>query len=214
MMNSRLIGIVGAALLGALVSQSAQAQVAYPDRATLYKTFIVRAMDECTSGFVTVVEPGSISGCVQANSTTDSALTAVGRGILQVRRSRVPVGKKINGSQTVSKIIFRGAGFAPAGTPMGVQLTLRTSNTLGLPSGSKTYEDQTIICGDTAGGSCGNFTSVSPSGRITLRQTLGDCLTANGLSTVPASGNIELLGVELVNCSTGKVAGVPGVLIE
>lgn len=204
MKNGRFVAIVGGALLGAVVVSQAQAQVPYPDRATVYQVKFVRAMDECMGPGVTIVNPGSIAGCTQVNSVTDAGLTAMSQGNLKVSRRR-------NGAY----IRFTGKGFAPAGTPIGIQLTLRTTNRRGLPaSTSKTYEDQTIICGDTIGGSCGNFTNVQSNGRIVLRQSLGDCLTLNGLSQFIGSGNIEIIDSALINCTTGKIAAVPGILQE
>jgi hypothetical protein len=211
MKNGRIFAIVGSALLGTVLmtAESARAQAPYVGKATVYQVKMVRAMDECTGPFITVVNPGGTQGCAQVNVITDTntagGLTAIAQGNLKVSRR--------GGSGRGAYIRFTGKGFAPVGTDVAVQLTLRVTNTLGTPVGSKTYEDTTIICGELIGGSCGNFSTVLSNGQVRLRQSLDDCLAANGLSSARlGEGNIEIVESALINCDTGKVAGRPGIL--
>jgi hypothetical protein len=199
----RIMGITAAGALGAVMvlTQAAQAQAPYPQAARSYKVNFARAMDECTGGFVTVVNPGGVNGCLQANSTTDSDVTGAIKATLKISRGPGQV-----------RLSLRGRGFEPAGTRIGLKVSLRTSNTNGIPPGSKTFEDQTIICGPVNSGTCGHYVASDATGRISARTTLADCLLANGLSDSLASGNIELLDTSLINCDTGNVIAVPGVL--
>lgn len=209
MRTGRILGVVGAAMLGAFVLQSqAQAQVPLVGKATSYRVQFVRAMDECTGPGVTLVKPGNVAGCLQANSTTDSGVT----GMLRANLAVIP-NNKLGGL-----IRFSGNGITPTGTNVGVQITFRSTNSLTIPAAtSKTYEDITVICGDTPGGMCGNSTTVKSNGRVQLRQSLNDCMTANGLNSailVGPGSQIEIRDAALVNCATGKVFGQPGVKLK
>jgi len=207
MRNGRLIGILAIALLGTigLQAQDARAALLYPEKGAKLDVYLVRAMDECTGPGVTIANPGGTEGCLQANSTTDDGVTAMKQAKLKLVRSKKGVKIRLN----VDRI-------SPAPINVGLQMTLRTSSTFGLPAGVKTYEDVTVVCGTFPGGPCGNFsaaaTATNPTANIRYRQTLSECLAANGLSSTLAGGNIEVIDVGLINCSTGKIFAVPGLL--
>jgi len=203
MKNVRFVGIVGGVLFGAgVLAQSAQALPPYPDRATVYQVKFARAMDECASGFVTVVS--GINGCPQANTGTDQGVATFGQANLKVSH---------RGASRGAFIRFSGKGFTGS-DKVGIRMTLRITNTLGAPAGSKTFEDVSVYCGDIPGSACGNYI-YSGSGRPKLRQALDDCLTLNGLNAMRfGAENIEVIDSALINCNNGKVAGTPGILQE
>lgn len=207
MSYTRALGIVtiGALCTVGFQAQRADAALDYPDKAKTYSTRFVRAMDPCTSApGITIVNPGNIKACAQANSTTDSAVTGMREAKLSVVSSR---------TGSTMKLRLRVIALEPAATSVGLRLTLRTSNTLGLPVNTvRTYEDQTVICGEVPGGLCGNATAPSASGKVSLRQDLSECLADNGLSNLVGRGNVEIVDAALINCNTGKVFAVPGVL--
>jgi len=209
MKNGRFAIVAGVAFGALVTAQGAFAAAPYVTRASVYQIKFVRAMDECVGPFITTVNPGSVGGCAQANVVTDNntggGLTGLAQGNLKISR------RKNSGAF----IRMTGKGFAPPGTDIGLQLTLRTTNRRGLPAAtSKTYEDTTVICGSTSGGSCGNYSDVQGNGRIVLRQSLVACLAANGIDDFLGSGNVEIIDSSLINCATGKVVGVPGILQE
>ena len=202
MRNAKVVGMAAAALLALVVAQ-AQAQITgVPVKAKTYSVNFARAFDACTGSFVTVVSPGSVGACTPANSITDSTVAAINTASL-----KIGVNAK-NGP----KLGLKAKGIAPTTTKIGLRLTLRTSNAQGSPTGSKTYQDETVICGDMAGGTCGRFFVVEANGKVSGKETLKDCLDKNNLPETLASGNIELLDAALLNCDTGKVIAVPGLL--
>src|SRR5262249_32966178 len=102
-------------------------------------------------------------------------------------------------------------------TKIGLQLTLRVTNqvTGSPPPPSKTYEDETFICGTTAGTACGHYFAANTDGKIsgkTSKMLLKTCLSDNNLSPALATGNIEVVGAALINCDNGLVFGTPGVV--
>ncbi len=203
----RFVGMAGAAFLVAtLQTQAARAQLApYAHKsAKRYVVTLARAMDECVPGNqVTVVNPGNVGACFQANTDTDS-FTGLKWGFLEIAK---------HGNDT--RIRLNSRGFTPPRQAVGVQLKIRTTNstTSSPPPASKTYEDLDIVCGPwTVGSSCGHYFLTSEFGGILGSQTLSECLAANNLSTAPASGNIELLDAALINCDTGKVIAKAGVI--
>src|SRR5262249_865157 len=144
----RIVEMSAAALLVsvALYTQAAPAaSVALPK---LYQVTFTRAMDPCTSAVITVVNPGSINACAETHVATD---------IPNANWQKAKVKMSISSSKGTS-LSLGGKGFlTPAPTKIGLQLTLRVTNQLGSPAGSKTYQDETIICGTTAGTSCGHY---------------------------------------------------------
>lgn len=209
MRTGRSLGIFGVVALGAIVIlPQAQAQVNQVARATSYRVQLVRAYDECVGPGITIVNPGSVAGCAAANVDTDDEVMNMTRGNLAI----------IPNSRLGAVIRLSANGVSPTTVPVGLQLTFRTTNTLGLPPATtKTYEDVTIICGDTAGTVCGNSTAIKSNGRVQLRTTLADCLAANGLNSNLLAGSqsgIEFVDAGLVNCNTGEIFAVPGVKLK
>ncbi len=201
----RFAGMAGAAVLVSILlgTQAVQAQVPYASRsAKRYVTTLARAMDECVpANQVTVVNPGAVGACPQTNSATDS-LTGLLWGFLEISRE---------GRATRIRLASR--GFTPPKQAISVQLTLRTTNTAGAPTGSKTYQDTTIACGPfTQGSVCGHYFLTSGFGGIIGSQTVEECLAANNLPAALASGNIEIRDVAVINCDTGKPIALPGVV--
>ncbi len=204
MKNGTLVWIVGAALL-ALFAAQAQAQVTgVPAKAKTYNVNFARAFDECVGPFVTVVNPGSVGGCTATNSTTDATVATIDSASL-----KIAVNAK-NGP----KMKLKAKGIAPTTTKIGLVLTLRTTNaaTSTPPPPAKTYQDETIVCGETEGGTCGRFFAVDAKGKVSGNETLKDCLDKNDLPETLASGNIELLDATLINCDTGKDIAKAGLL--
>lgn len=201
MKNGTLVGIAVTALLALFVTQT-WAQVSVPVKAKTYNVNFARAMDECVGPGVTIVSPGNVGACLQANTLTDSTVAKMDTASLKiaVNAKKGPTMK------------LKGKGIAPAGTKIGLQLTLRTTNAAGSPSGAKTYNDETITCGDTDGDVCEHFFTVDTEGKLSGKQTLKDCLDKNDLPETLASGNIELLDAALINCDTGKDIAKAGLL--
>jgi hypothetical protein len=201
-MNSRHLAV--AFVLVSAVTQSSwvEAQAPYAKRATVYDTSLVRAMDECTGPGVTVVNPGAIVGCEQQN--------VFNGGSLDFDAANVKLFRTVDGIYIRMRAI--------TSTAVGLQLRLRTTNEHGLPSGtSKTYEDFTIMCGDSTTGSealvC-PLHSKPFEGRVYLKQRLSDCLAGNGLDPSLGRGNVEVLGAALVSCDSLPVQteAKPGIL--
>jgi hypothetical protein len=207
---SRFVGIMAVTMLasGVLQSQVAQAQIPYAVKAKKYQVDFARGMDECTS--MTVV--GSGNSCPQANSTTDSTVT----GAISARLT-------VNTSGNGVKLRLSGKGFTPGGQRVGVALTLRTTNKTSVTHDSRTYADTPIICGpinDPSPG-CHYYFLSNTNGRISGHMYLSGCFTQ--ADNLPVSnlgsdvgnlstGNIEIVDASLINCDTGDVIAVPGVL--
>lgn len=200
-MNSIRLGIA-VLLFSMAVQGKLEAQVPYAERAVLYYTSLVRAMDECVGPGVTVVNPGAVVGCEQQN--------VFNGGFLDFDAASVKLYRTVDGIYIRMRAITE--------IPISLQLTFRTSNELGLPSGdSKTYEDYTILCGDSTTGSealaC-PLHSKPYKGRVYLKQRLTDCLTANGLNPSLGIGNVEILDAALISCNTlpAYPGAKPGIL--
>jgi hypothetical protein len=207
---SRFVGIMAVTMLasGVLQSQVAQAQIPYAKKANKYAVDMARAMDECTSN--TVV--GSGNTCPQANSTTDSSVTGAIKARLTVYHSGQGV-----------KVRLSGHGFTPGASRIGVKLTLRTTNKSSVTHDSRTYADTPVICGpinDPSPG-CHYYFASNAAGNVSGVMYLGNCFTE--ADNLPVSnlgievgnlntGNIEIVDATLINCSTGDVIAVPGVL--
>lgn len=202
MRNAKLVGMVAAALL-ALVAAHAQAQGTPPQKAKTYSINFARAFDACVGPGVTVVNPGTVGACSQANLVTDGTVTAINTASLKLGVS------KTNGVS----LKLKGKGIVPS-VKVGLQMTLRTTNgsTASPPPASKTYNDETVVCGTTDGDTCGHFFAVDTNGKLLGKETLKDCLDRNDLPDVLASGNIEILSASLINCDTGKAIANAGLL--
>jgi hypothetical protein len=201
MKKGTLVGIGGAALAVAMALQAQMVQA--QTKATIYQTTFVRANDECIPmNAITVVNPGGINACAQTNVVTSSLS---GWSTARLRMTRT--------SNRGANLTLRGTGFlAPAApTKVGLQLVLRTTNNQGAPAGNKTYEDQTIICGTTAGSMCGTYFAAGSDGKFKLnRLLLNDCLTANNLNLTVGTGLVEVVDAALIDCDTGKQFAAPG----
>lgn len=179
----------------------------FPLRAPYYLTWLVRAMDPCTPGGLTVLSGGG-AGCLQANVTTDDGFPGDPSGAT-LKLGRLYV-RAIGG---YGRVTLFGTGFQP-GQRVKVRLSLRTTkknqathHPLGL--NNVTFTDKTIECGNNAFTGCYVATA---GGVIAGSVKLSDCLTSNGDSAVLASGNVQILDSALVNCDNGKVLAVPGIL--
>ncbi len=206
MKTSRVFGMVAVALVaGMAYTPAVQAQLSAA-KAKAFKSDLVRAMDQCvTLNSVTVVSPGAVEACPEMHVITDGTVTGFAATLA------VGKGKDTTTGDVVGSLSIKGKGF-PVGAQLGVQLTIRTTNSSGSPAGSKTYQDETIMCGTTPGGACGNSFTVDVKGKVKGKQTLPDCLTANNLPTALGAGNIEVLDAAVVDCATGLVIAVPGTL--
>src|SRR5262249_1114094 len=209
-----VLATTGMSLCMAHVAFANHAQ--FPINAKKYFTTLVRAMDQCTSGTVSVVGSGPIGGppgttdpaggCIQANTVTDDP-PAPGATFTRAQLAVVR-----NGATFQGKIRTFGFGFVP-GQRIKVQLTLRTTQIVGTtkhPPGSNkrvTFQDVTLQCGVGTGG-C--FTA-RPSGALIGQMSIADCLTQNGVANGVRIGNIEILDAALINCDTNKIFAVPGI---
>src|SRR5262245_54486415 len=178
MKNSRIVQMSAAALLVsvALYTQAAPAaSVALPK---LYQVTFTRAMDPCTGPGVTVVNPGNITACPETHVATDTP---------NANWQKAKLKMSISATKGTS-LSLGGKGFlTPAPTKIGLQLTLRVTNqvTGSPPPPSKTYEDETFICGTTAGTACGHYFAANTDGKIsgkTSKMLLKTCLSDNNLS--------------------------------
>jgi len=213
MRDLRIVGVAAAALLGSVVLYAGSASAAtasFPAKAPQYTVWFARAMDVCSAGsFVTVVNPGGINACAQANTGTDASIT-MEWAKLKVTKA----GKKLasGAHDTTLKILAK--GFSPTSAKVALALTIRTSNSLvasPAPAG-KTYEDVIVYCGPTAGGTCGHYYPVTAAGKINSKTALSTCVTDNGWTENLAAGNIQILNATLMDCDSGKDIGTPGLL--
>jgi len=204
MKNGRLIATAAAALLVSVAPHTQAATIALPK---VYQVTFTRAMDPCTGPGVTVVNPGNITACPETHVTTDAP---------NANWQKAKLKMSISSSKGTS-LSLGGKGFiTPAPTKIGLQLTLRVTNQVtGSPAPpSKTYEDETFICGNTAGTACGHYFATTTDGKIAkpTKILLTTCLSDNNLSPALATGNIEVVGAALINCDNGLVFGTPGVV--
>src|ERR1700687_5028577 len=184
--------------------------VKFPTQARIYGTWIVRAMDKCNVATVSVVNAGDPKGvCIQANSTTDGD-TGTGTTMKFARLIVKRADSTLHGEGLVT--LF-GAGLNPGGR-VKVRLTLRVTKANRAtknPSpgvNNVTFMDTTIDCGNQTAGCF----SVRPNGVVAGKQSVAECLTQNGQAKGLAQENIQVVDASLVNCDTGKVFGVPGII--
>ena len=180
------------------VTPSATAQlVPFPRLAHGLTTWMVRAMEQCTSPTVSVLTPGSPSeGCLQANGTqTDNTVGPMKWAKIYVHNR--------------GRIAVFGKGFT-FGDELQIRLKLRVTrtgvNTLH-PLGSAktvTFADFTVDCPKAP-----DAFNARPNGAVIGSATLAACLDPN---TGLVNGNVEILDVSLVNAVTHKVVAVPGLL--
>jgi hypothetical protein len=111
------------------------------------------------------------------------------------------------------RIRLFGRGFQ-SGQRLKVRLTLRTTRSGVLtkhpPSTNSTvtFSDTTVDC-DNASPNCFVANAI---GVVAGSQSLAGCLTSNGQSAQLAKQNVQIVNAELVNCDTGAVVAVPGIL--
>ena len=108
---------VGLAMLGmvgmVLTASSVFALSQFPFKANRYRAALVRAMDQCSSGAISVVGAGDVPNgdCPQANSTTDDSVAPLGAtmnyGVITVSRT----------ASLLGRVGFFGLGFKP-GNPI------------------------------------------------------------------------------------------------
>ena len=204
MRNLRVVAMGALVIFGSVLLYASGAQAAtasFPEKAPQYTVWFVRAFDECTSG-VTIVNPGSVQACPQTNATTDATNT--------MTFAKLKVSKS---GRTDTQLKIVGKGFSPT-AQIGLQLTLRVSNSLTASPApaTKTYQDETIVCGPVTGGTCGRYFQPISNGKINAKDLLNACLAGNNLSGNLGSGNMEVVDAALIDCTTGKAIGVPGVL--
>src|SRR5262249_12256407 len=119
------IGAVAAALVVVGAQAALAAPAAYPIAARRLSVPFARAMDACIpANSVTVVNPGAVNACPQTNTTTADGAIGMTSASLSVTR-------------TSQKVMMRliGRGFLPSGQQIGLQIVLRTTNTIGPPTG-------------------------------------------------------------------------------
>lgn len=198
-------------LIGARTTHAATAS--FPTKARDFRSWMVRAYDQCSPSGLSITGFGPSNGaCLAANSTTDNQPPADALGATMTF-SRLVVRRfpALNAGQ--GKIKLFGRGFQ-SGQRVKVRLTLRSTRivtaTKHPPAGNQkvTFADVTITCGNQ---NAGCFVG-RPSGTISGSQLLSDCLTANGQSTGLAGQNVQIVDAALVNCDTNKVFAVPGIL--
>ncbi len=199
----------GALLVAALTAMAFMAQwagaatVPYPRFAHAYTIWFARAMDQCVPAndgpgpTVTVVGPNlPVTGCLQANSTTDNLITMNFARLLINEHGRIGL---------------LGAGL-PFGARVKLRLTLRNTNktahTKHPPGSNKsvTFEDLTVTCPNTLFGF-----PVRSNGVVVGITSLATCVGADFGEVTPGA-NVEVLNAELLNADTGQVFAVPGIV--
>ncbi len=206
------MGATAVGLAGFLMTvQPVFAQAPFTTRAPEYRTWLVRAMDQCTPAGLSVLTPGSpAAGCLQQNVTTDAGYPADPMGAT-MKLGRLIVSRSAAGK---GRITLFGTGFQ-GGQRVKVRLTLRTTKknqSTHHPFGlnSVTFADVTVECGNNTFTGC---YVAGATGVIAGSMSLRDCLTNNGDSAGLASGSVEILDAALVNCDGAmKVIAVPGIL--
>lgn len=217
---------VGVVSLLAAIDTAWAFHAPFPTKARRYKAFMVRAMDECDPATISVfTNPGPprtnngtfpSGGCFQENIVTDE-IPPTDPGGETMKFAKVTV-VKYKAPQGKVKLI--GSGMVP-NTGVRVLLTLRTTRISPIaathtPAGAKknasvTYEDVTIQCGDDTMDTPKCWL-VKPNGKLAKSMTLQKCLQNNGASIGFSGGNVEIVESGVVNCTTGKVFGRPGIL--
>jgi len=222
--SMRAAVISGVSLMSvAVLAQGAFAVAPFPTQGRTFATYLVRAYDDCTAPGISVVanpsDPGG--GCLMTNTTTDNVPPGSPQGAT-MKWARLTVSKFPGNGGGQGRIQLIGVGFQ-SGQRVAVQLTLRTSKLeskvkhLPGPGTNKflTFEDTTVQCGPgpLTGPMCadGVFTA-RPNGLIAGSVTLSGCLTSNGEAIGLARGNVEIIDAALLNCDTGKILAVPGIL--
>jgi hypothetical protein len=208
----------------AVLAQGAFATAPFPSTGRSFSTYLVRAYDECTVPYLSVVSNPSDppAGCPTLNLVTDEVPPTDPLGA-SMKWARLTVTKYPANVGGAGRIQLVGVGFQN-GQRLSVQLTLRTSHLeakvkhLPGPGSNKflTFEDATVECGPgpLTGPLCGGskvFTA-RPNGLVAGSVHLDTCLTQNGMPPGLAKGNIEILDAALVNCDTNKVVAKPGIL--
>jgi hypothetical protein len=217
MRKGLLLGLTASVISGMvlLITPAAFANHAqFPSRANRYRVSLVRAMDQCTGGAISVVavgDPVPNGDCLQANVVTDDPPApgaTMGSGTLTVSRT----------SNQNGKVGFFGLGFAP-GARVSIRLSVRTTqsgiHTKHPPGSNKrvTYQDWSVECGNQTTGlpNCTGAFGARATGAVVGSETLKDCLTQSGVPTGLRAGNLEILDASLFNCDTGKVIAKPGI---
>ncbi len=188
-------------LAAGLVSSShAQTLPSYPKKAPAFDAWMARAFDSCTPSGLTVVSPTNVpnTGCLSANSVTDSALP------YNFARLRVAKSGKI-------RLYARGLTF---GESVRVRLNLRVTRQ-GVSTKNPTKSNATVTFADISVDcpAAPNAFVVRPNGTIVGATDLNTCLAPNSnLGGGTGTNNIEVLGASLVNVATGKEFARAGVL--
>jgi hypothetical protein len=178
-------------------SSRVEAQVNFPTVTRNYSATLVRAVDRCTPGALSVIGAGLPgSGCIAANSTTDD-------------QQVFDFGKLVVKSKT-GRISVLGRGMIP-GSRVKILLTVRVTKngvlTKHPPTTSSrvTFADQTLLCAQDPFGFV-----VSARGVLGGKTDLATCTAPNGGL---ATGNIEILDAALVNAdNNNRVFARPGIL--
>jgi len=188
--------VIGLTTLLATAQGVFAAQVSFPKLARGLNTWLVRAMDQCSSSTLSMVGQPHLpsGGCPQTNLVTEDTL---GMNFVKLRvTARGSIG------------LF-GTGFT-LGDSLRVRLTLRVTRPgvqVKHPPGSNkrvTFQDTTVECPRAP-----DAFLARPNGAVVGRTDLGACLSPN---TNLQTGNIEIIGVSLINAVNGKVVASPGVL--
>jgi len=202
-LRGKVVGLSAAGGLVALLlagSAGAQTLPNYPKRAPAYDTWMARAFDSCTPAGLTVTSPTNVpsSGCLAANSVTDSALP--------YNFARLRVSK-------TGKIRLYGRGFT-FGESVRVRLVLRVTrkgvSTKHPPKSNATvtFADVTVDCPASP-----DAFVVRPNGTVVGATDLNTCLAPNNnLGGGTGVNNIEVIGASLVNVATGKELARSGVV--
>ena len=190
--------------------QAALAVSAPPTKAASFITWMVRAYDQCSPMGLTVLGGGGAAACIAANAGTDDDSTVLGA---TMKFAKITVRRFPGVAGGLGRVKVIGRGFK-VGQRIQVQLTLRTTRTNRIvkhPPGTGktvTFVDTTIVCGNN---NVGCFVA-RPSGAVAGTETLQACLAQSGASASLGSENIQIVDAALLNCDTGKIFAVPGVL--
>lgn len=195
-----------------MASTAFAADSRFPTKARTYRTFFVRAFDQCVPSGVTVIGAGvPTSGCVAATSVNDAPPPGDPLGATMSFARLIVKRYPFTGGQ--GRVQLFGKGFQP-GQRIKVGLTLRTTRSA-LTTKNPTGTNQTVTFADVSI-TCGNHNSgcfvANSRGAIAGNQLLTDCLVQNSQASGLAAENVEILDASLINCDTNKTVAIPGIL--
>jgi hypothetical protein len=194
---------LGAFVSAAALLATATAHAAEPFdsklQASIFKTKLVQAVDECVGGATTI---GGVDACVPTNATTDGTFFSIGSVSVKSRFSTAQVLTIIKSSGNGDVGQKSALGGKKVGTRLVVRVTKRT--TAANPTDPVTWTDQVLDCVPAPPNDIINGT-----GNRVSKMTLAQC----GLDTdlVLDHYQKEIVSASVIDVDTGEAIAVPGV---